>query len=155
MESVAEILGVLAGALLATVTVTAGAALPPRTAQPGALLGFLALAVLVAAVLVTGDAMARSFGVVYVLLGAVAALALGAPRWLAWPGLERPWVPPGLGVALLLALIGVGLGVDAVLSRMLAPALKAPASSGVVNGLLIGALGAVLFTGGAALRRRR
>ncbi|WP_309571763.1 hypothetical protein [Deinococcus sp.] len=154
MNSTAEFLGVLGGAALAVLTVTWSAALRPRPAQVTALLGLVALGVLAGMAVLTGDTMARSFGVVYLMVGAVCALGLALPRWLRWTGLERLWVPPGMGAFTLLALIAVGMGADALLTALLAPDTKAASSSGLVNGLFIGALGTVLAHVVGSLRPR-
>ncbi|THF83925.1 hypothetical protein E7T09_20635 [Deinococcus sp. KSM4-11] len=154
MDSLSELLGVLAGAVLAVLFVTGSVVLPSRPAQPAALVGYAAFVVLAGVALVTADPMGRSFGAVYLALGGVCALLLAAPRWRRWTGREQGWVPLGLGLTTLLLLIGIGMGADGLLALLLAPESKAATSTGLVNGLLLGAVGAVVVHVGRSLLRR-
>ena len=144
-------LGLLLGFVLGRVQVH----FPGRWAQAVAGLGWLALAVVLMAVLMA-DSFSRGFGLVYLTLGAALSLVAAVPRLLLRA--RRPdraealWVSLGLGAALLVAVILAGIGTDALLTQLLPSEAKAQASFGMVPGLMVGT---VLGLGWGWIRPRR
>lgn len=138
------ILGLLLGAGVAVGVLAAVTALPLAWARGVAAVAFVALLAVLASLVLTDDAMERSFGVVYLAVGVVVSAALALPRLLRWAGQEPVWVGLGLGVAATLLLIAAGLAVDTLLSALWpAPdpqtgaSVKAQLSQGLSNGMLL------------------
>ncbi|GGM07552.1 hypothetical protein [Deinococcus aerophilus] len=144
-----EVLGVLIGAAMAVAVLLPSVALPRLWARGLAVLGFGTLLV-VGAVVLSGDRMERSFGLVYLAGSVLAAGVLALPRRLRWAAWEPLWVSLGLGLAALALLIAGGVGLAALLSVVWSSGPQADVSirtgvaQGVSNGVLLTAPPTVL-----------
>ncbi len=162
IHCVMGILGLLLGAGVSVGVLLAMTALPVAWARGVAAVVSLALLAVLGSVLFASDSMGRSFGAVYLVVGLVAGAVLALPRLLRYAGQEPVWISLGLGVASVLLLIGVGVGVDSLLGAVLPqepdPAsgeyLKGVISHGLSNGLLIASPVVVVVLAWLAWRRR-
>lgn len=154
------ILGLLLGAGVTVAVLFFMTTLPLAWARSVAILAALALIVVLFSILFATGNLERSFGTVYLTLSVLAAVILSLPRLLKCVGLEPVWVSLGLGVAALLVLIGVSIGVYAVLEALLPPdtqtgiLVKTQVSQGIINGVLLAAPVVLIVLAWLAWRQR-